>query len=209
MPRGFGSSPGVGAFAGVQSGSGAKRMVEPIRRDFDEWTRAPAGGGAGAARARIYGREACSIARPVWFFGRRRGRHEPRTRRAGGFGRIQIVVDETRQRMVTGAAGDPQIQALLLNAARDPGDPGLREESLSLLNQRSSSKEVRDMLVYALKNDDNAGVRMRAIEGLKEFSAEPDVRGALSQALLGDANPGIRMRAIDLLAGDVGGNGVG
>jgi plasmid stability protein len=125
---------------------------------------------------------------------------------AASDGRIQIVVDETRQRMVTGAPGDRQIQALLLNAARDPGDPGLREASLSLLNTRSSSREVRDMLVYALKNDDNAGVRMRAIEGLKEFSAEPEVRGALSQALLGDANPGIRMRAIDLLTGDAGGN---
>ena len=125
---------------------------------------------------------------------------------AASDGRIQIVVDETRQRMVTGAAGDPQIQTLLLNAARDPSDPGLREESLSLLNRRASSKEVRDMLVYALKNDDNAGVRMRAIEGLKEFSAEPEVRGALSQALLADANPGIRIRAIDLLAGDANAN---
>jgi hypothetical protein len=125
---------------------------------------------------------------------------------AASDGRIQIVVDETRQRMVTGGAGEPQIQTLLLNAARDPSDPGLREESLSLLNKRSSSKEVRDMLVYALRNDDNAGVRMRAIEGLKEFAAEPEVRGALSQALLGDANPGIRMRAIDLLAGDANGN---
>ena len=127
----------------------------------------------------------------------------------GSDGRIQIVVDETRQRMVTGAPGDRQIQELLLNAARDPSDAGLREESLSMLDKRPSSREVRDMLVYALKNDDNAGVRMRAIEGLKEFAAEPDVRGALSQALLGDANPGIRIRAIDLLAGDAGGNGSG
>jgi hypothetical protein len=137
------------------------------------------------------------------------GMNRVRDVEAGSDGRIQIVVDETRQRMVTGASGDPQIQALLLNAARDPSDPGLREESLTLLNKRSSSKDVRDMLVYALKNDDNAGVRMRAIEGLKGFAAEPEVRGALSQALLGDANPAIRMRAIDLLAGDVGSNGAG
>jgi hypothetical protein len=116
-------------------------------------------------------------------------------------GRIQIIVDETRQKTVSGAAGDPQIQALLLEAARDPADPGLREQSLDLLNKRASSSEVRDTLVYALKHDDNAGVRLKAIEGLQGFAAEPEVRAALSQTLLSDSNPGVRMRAIDLLTG--------
>jgi hypothetical protein len=116
-------------------------------------------------------------------------------------GRIQILVDETRQRTVSGAPGDPQIQALLLEAARDPADPGLREQSLDLLNKRAPSSEVRDTLVYALRHDDNAGVRLKAIEGLQGFAAEPEVRSALSQTLLSDSNPGVRMRAIDLLTG--------
>ncbi|HEY6347060.1 MAG TPA: HEAT repeat domain-containing protein [Bryobacteraceae bacterium] len=116
-------------------------------------------------------------------------------------GRIQILVDETRQRTVSGASGDPQIQALLLEAARDPADPGLREQSLDLLNKRAPSSEVRDTLVYALRHDDNAGVRLKAIEGLQGFAAEPEVRSALSQTLLSDSNPGVRMRAIDLLTG--------
>jgi HEAT repeats len=116
-------------------------------------------------------------------------------------GRIQIIVDETRQRTVSGAPGDPQIQALLLEAARDPADSGLREQSLDLLNKRASSSEVRDTLVYALRHDDNAGVRLKAIEGLQGFTAEPEVRAALSQTLLSDSNPGVRMRAIDLLTG--------
>ena len=116
-------------------------------------------------------------------------------------GRIQIIVDETRQRRVSGAAGDPQIQALLLAAARDPSDPGLREQSLDLLNKRAPSNEVRDTLVYALRHDDNAGVRLKAIEGLQGFAAEAEVRAALSQTLLSDSNPGVRMRAIDLLTG--------
>jgi hypothetical protein len=116
-------------------------------------------------------------------------------------GRIQIIVDETRQRTVSGTSGDPQIQALLLEAARDPADPGLREQSLDLLNKRAPSSEVRDTLVYALRHDDNAGVRLKAIEGLQGFAAEPEVRAALSQTLLSDSNPGVRMRAIDLLTG--------
>jgi HEAT repeats/Putative zinc-finger len=119
-------------------------------------------------------------------------------------GRIQILVDETRQRTVSGAPGDPQIQALLLEAARDPADPGLREQSLDLLNKRAPSSEVRDTLVYALRHDDNAGVRLKAIEGLQGFAAEPEVRSALSQTLLSDSNPGVRMRAIDLLTGGEG-----
>jgi hypothetical protein len=116
-------------------------------------------------------------------------------------GRIQIIVDETHQRTVSGAPGDPHIQALLLEAARDPADPGLREQSLDLLNKRAPSSEVRDVLVYALRHDDNAGVRLKAIAGLQGFAAEPDVRAALSQTLLSDSNPGVRMRAIDLLTG--------
>jgi hypothetical protein len=116
-------------------------------------------------------------------------------------GRIQILVDETRQRTVSGAPGDPQIQSLLLEAARDPADPGLREQSLDLLNKRTPSNEIRDTLVYALRHDENAGVRLKAIEGLQGFAAEPEVRAAVSQTLLGDSNPGVRMRAIDLLTG--------
>ncbi|HEY7335631.1 MAG TPA: HEAT repeat domain-containing protein [Bryobacteraceae bacterium] len=124
---------------------------------------------------------------------------------AASDGQIHIIVDETRQRTVSGTPGDPQIQTLLLNAARDPNDPGLREESLVLLNKQAQPTEVRDALVYALRHDENAGVRLKAIEGLKGFAKEPEVRGALSEALLGDANPGVRMRAIDLLAADSGG----
>jgi len=41
-------------------------------------------------------------------------------------GRVQIVLDETRQRIVSGRVDDQQIRALLLTAAKDPSDPGLR-----------------------------------------------------------------------------------
>ena len=91
-------------------------------------------------------------------------------------GRVQIVLDETRQRMVEGRLDDRQIRSLLLAAAKDPSDPGLRAETVNILNANAQSADVRDALVYALRHDQNAGVRLKAMEGLKPFAREPEVR---------------------------------
>lgn len=116
-------------------------------------------------------------------------------------GRVQIVLDETRQRIVSGRLDDQQIRALLLTAAKDPSDPGLRAETVNILNTRAQSADVRDALIFALRHDQNAGVRMKAMDGLKPFAREPEVRSALAQVLLSDTNPGLRTQAIDLLTG--------
>ena len=114
-------------------------------------------------------------------------------------GKIQIVLDETRQRIISGKLDDQQIKALLLTAAKDPSDPGLRAETVDILNTRAQSADVRDALIAALQHDQNAGVRMKAMEGLKPFAQEPAVRTALTHVLLSDANPGLRTQAVDLL----------
>jgi hypothetical protein len=126
--------------------------------------------------------------------------------RADPDGSVRIVVDETRQRTLSGGLDDSRIRGLLLEAARDPNDAGLREQSLSLLNARAQSTDVRDALLYALRHDQNAGIRLNAMQGLKGFVSEPEVRGVLSQALLSDPNPGVRMQAIDLLTDGSAGN---
>jgi len=100
---------------------------------------------------------------------------------------------------LSGGLDDSRIRTLLLEAARDPNDAGLRQQSLALLNARAQSADVRDALLFALQHDQNAGIRLNAMQGLKGFVAEPEVRGVLSQALLGDPNPGVRMQAIDML----------
>lgn len=114
-------------------------------------------------------------------------------------GKIHIVLDETRQRTVAGRLDDTRIRDLLLAAARDPSDPGLRATTVDILNSDAKSADVRDTLVYALRHDPNAGVRLKAMQGLKPFAGQPEVRGALEQVLLTDANPGMRTQAIDLL----------
>jgi hypothetical protein len=111
---------------------------------------------------------------------------------------VQIVLDETRQRIVSGGLDDQKIRVLLLSAAKDPLDPGLRAETVEILNTSAQFSEVRDALVYALK-DQNAGVRLKAMSGLKSFAQQPEVRTALTQVLLADANPEMRSQAIDLL----------
>jgi anti-sigma factor RsiW len=114
-------------------------------------------------------------------------------------GRVQIVLDETRKRVLSGNVDDENIQRLLLTAAKDQSDAGLRVESVDLLKNNSQSAEIRTALVYALEHDPNAGVRLKALDGLKQFAEDPDTRQALTQVLLADDNPGVRTQVIDLL----------
>ena len=116
-----------------------------------------------------------------------------------GSGKVQIVVDETRQRVLSGNLDDQAIQRLLMTAAKDPSDAGLRVESVDLLRSRPQSAEVRSALLAALQHDPNAGVRLKALDGLKEFASDPETKTALTQVLLHDDNPGVRTQVIDLL----------
>ncbi len=114
-------------------------------------------------------------------------------------GRVQLVIDETRQRVISGTVDQKPIRGLLLAAAKDPSDPGLRAETVELLGGHAQSAEIRNALIYAVEHDQNAAVRAKAIDGLAPYATEPDVRGALAKVLLADSNPGLRTEAIDLL----------
>lgn len=114
-------------------------------------------------------------------------------------GRVQIVVDETRQRVLSGRLDDDRIRRLLLAAAKDPGDPGLRVESVDILKMHPQSQDIRAVLLSALQHDSNAGVRLKALDGLRPYASDPEVHQALTRVLLTDDNPGLRTQAIDLL----------
>ncbi len=140
------------------------------------------------------------------------GAQRVRSVEPGPNGGVQIVLDETRQRTVSGDLDDQNIRVLLLSAAKDPSDPGLRYETVGILNDRAQAAEVRDTLIYALEHDENAGVRLKAMDGLRPFAQQPEVRKALAGVLLSDGNPGMRTQAIDLLTqgvGDTTGNATG
>src|SRR5262249_16923499 len=91
-------------------------------------------------------------------------------------GRVQISLDETRRRVISGRIDDQNIRRLLLAAAREQDNPGVRVESVQLLKDQSSSAETRGVLLEAVLHDPNPGVRLKALEGLKAFSADAEVR---------------------------------
>jgi hypothetical protein len=121
-----------------------------------------------------------------------------RSVRADDPNRVEIAVDETRRRVVTGRMDDRNIQQWLLAAARED-DPAVRVTSVGLLKGRAGVGEVRDALLDVFAHDSNAGVRREALEGLKPFAADPNVRRIFQQALKADDNPAVRIGVVDLL----------
>jgi hypothetical protein len=120
---------------------------------------------------------------------------------AGGAqsGEVQIVLDETRRRVVSGRLNDSHIQQLMLAAAHDENDAGVRWESVDLLKSHSDSMPIRELLLNRLTEDPNPGVRLKALDGLKAYAADPGVRQVLAQVLVRDDNPGVRIAAVDAL----------
>jgi hypothetical protein len=114
-------------------------------------------------------------------------------------GSVRIMVEEVRQRVLRGGMDDQQIRSLLLTAATEAVDPGVRVETVDLLRGWGESQEVREALLEALQHDPNAGVRLKALEGLRRSAGSEATRRALTNVLLKDENPGIRIKAIDLL----------
>lgn len=116
-----------------------------------------------------------------------------------GNGKLNLVVEETRQRTINGSLADDNIRRMVLAAAQDEGDPGLRVQSVDMLRRESWASEVRRALMGAMVLDANPGVRQKALDGLRPHSADPDVQRALAQMLMRDDNAGLRTQAIDLL----------
>ncbi|MCC6389713.1 MAG: HEAT repeat domain-containing protein [Bryobacterales bacterium] len=123
------------------------------------------------------------------------------TRNPGGG--VRLVLEEVRVKTLTGPVDDSRIKGMLLAAANDPANPGLRARTLDILKDRCQQTDVRHTLLHALREDPNPGVRLKAIEGLKPFAREPEIRRVLSQVLLADENPGVRTMAVDLLVEDM------
>lgn len=115
-------------------------------------------------------------------------------------GEVRVQYEEIRPRELRGSFQDERIRQLLLAAASDPTDPGVRAESIDLLKHRTADAEVRRALINALRTDENAAVRLKALEALRPFAREPETRQALAQVLLTDKHAGVRIAAVELLA---------
>jgi hypothetical protein len=117
-----------------------------------------------------------------------------------GSRQVDIKYDTVIPQTVSGAPDDPRIQTLLLFAARNNANSGVRGDSVDLLARQPGDERVRQALTYALQYDANPGVRLRALQALGSLvKGDLQARDAVLAALLNDRNPGIRTEAIDLL----------
>jgi hypothetical protein len=118
-----------------------------------------------------------------------------------GTNRVNIKYDTVNTRETAGSLNDTRIQQLLLFAAQNNTNSGVRVDSVDLLKQRMNDSRVREALVYALRYDSNPGVRLKALEGLGSYVKDDvRVRDAVLETLTNDANPGLRTEALRVLA---------
>jgi hypothetical protein len=117
-----------------------------------------------------------------------------------GSDKVEIKYDTTVPQKLEGSLNDQRIQQLLLFAARNNYNPGVRQNSVDLLSQKPDESHIRESLKASLLFDSNPGVRLKALESLAPYVKEDtSVRDAVLQALQNDSNPGVRAEAIHFL----------
>jgi hypothetical protein len=117
-----------------------------------------------------------------------------------GSNHISIKYNTVSTQEAQGSLNDQRIQQLLLFAASNNYNSGVRMDSVDLLTQEPNNSHVREALIYALRYDSNPGVRLKALDGLGAcVKSDARVRDALLEALLQDSNPGVRTEALHLL----------
>ena len=117
-----------------------------------------------------------------------------------GTDRVTIKYNTLSTEEKQGSLNDQQIQQLLLYAARNNYNSGVRVDSVDLLAKRSSDLQVRDALIYALQNDTNPGVRLKSLDALGNYvKSDTNVRDAVLRALVNDDNSGVRIEALRLI----------
>jgi len=117
-----------------------------------------------------------------------------------GTDQVTIKYNTVMPQEAQGSLNDQRIQQLLLYAARNNYNSGVRMDSVGLLTQKPTDTNFREALIYALQYDSNPGVRFKALDGLGPYVRDDTrVRDALLQALVNDTNPGVRTEALRML----------
>jgi hypothetical protein len=117
-----------------------------------------------------------------------------------GTDQVSIKYNTVSTQEKQGSLNDQQIQQLLLFAARNNYNSGVRVDSVDLLAQRSSDLQVREALIYALQNDTNPGVRLKSLDALGNYvKSDTNVRDSVLRALVNDSNSGVRIEALRLI----------
>lgn len=117
-----------------------------------------------------------------------------------GTNQISIKYNAVSTQEAQGSLNDERIQQLLLYAARNNYNSGVRVDSVDLLAQRTGDMQVREALIYTLQNDTNPGVRLKSLDALGTYvKNDTNVRDAVLRALVNDGNSGVRIEALRLI----------
>jgi hypothetical protein len=117
-----------------------------------------------------------------------------------GSNKVNIEFERLVPGQIQGNINDPQVQQLLLFAARSNYNSGVRLDSINVLSQEPQDQAVREALIFSLRYDKNPGVRLKALDSLKTYVKDDvRVRDAVLEALVRDSNPGVRTEAIHAL----------
>ncbi|HEU5451598.1 MAG TPA: HEAT repeat domain-containing protein [Terriglobales bacterium] len=117
-----------------------------------------------------------------------------------GSNNVKITYDTMVPQSAEGSLNDARIQQLLLFAARNNYNSGVRVDSVDLLSQKPDDVNIRKALIVSLLTDNNPGVRLKALAALGPWVKEDvDVRNATLEALRRDKNLGVRAEALHLL----------
>jgi HEAT repeat protein len=117
-----------------------------------------------------------------------------------GTNQVSIKYNTLSTQEAQGSLNDQKIQQLLLYAARNNYNSGVRVDSVDLLAQKSGDMQVREALMYTLQNDTNPGVRLKSLDALGNYvKNDTNVRDAVLRALVNDGNSGVRIEALRLI----------
>jgi hypothetical protein len=114
--------------------------------------------------------------------------------------KVSIKYDTLQPQTAEGNLNDARIQQLLLYAARNNTNTGVRLNSVDLLTKQPDDSKVREVLKASLRYDQNPGVRLKALEALTPYVKDDvSVRDVVLEVLLHDNNPGVRSLALQTL----------
>jgi hypothetical protein len=114
--------------------------------------------------------------------------------------KVSIKYDTLMPQTVEGSLDDQKIQQLLLYAAHNNMNSGIRWNSVNLMAQQPDDSKVREALKASLRYDANPGVRLKALEALTPYvKDDATVRDVVLEVLLHDNNGGVRSLALQTL----------
>jgi hypothetical protein len=117
-------------------------------------------------------------------------------------GEVEFSFDAVNPVHVKGNINDPKIQNILSLAMVNGDNPGVRLNSINLINSNTSGvidKDIRVAMINVIKNDPNPGVRREALKLMKKIPYNDEIKKTLLYVLQFDKNISMRIEAINLL----------